>query len=79
MRRTQKGQELSNQLMKVFMKHRYRAIAARKAKEEKFRTKDSKEIPCTSPAKRQQKVVESSPVKEEKEEKEKGKAKRSGS
>ncbi len=34
MRRTQKGLQLSEQLKKVFMKHRYRTIAARKAKEE---------------------------------------------
>jgi hypothetical protein len=64
-RRTQKGQELSEQLRKVFMKHRYRAIAARKANEQKERITENKEIPVKSPVKSQEIVMQNSPAREE--------------
>lgn len=76
MRRTQKGQELSEQLKKVFMKHRHRATTAHKVKEEKDRNRVSKEIPGNSPANAQQKAIENTPANNERQ---KGKAKRSGS
>lgn len=47
------------------MKHRYRAIAARKANEQKERITENKEIPVKSPVKSQEIVMQNSPAREE--------------